>query len=258
VADDLARSYQSADKRAFFLEHDVDNNAHRRKNRFWTAKGGGGSATTPLIVVDSGYKFTEGSHNDFKKKYKEMVDAALARPPQARLDAYYTREGSKAKLWAKITNLSGSTIGYDSHLTLWVLVYEDKNVIHMARFVRGEGQLSIEDDIADGASAEFEVLSNDIRGANWDKVHVLALLDHRPRSSGPYEALQVQEAIFGAPPDPTALVPTEEPTQEPTEVPPTDVPEPTATDVPPTATQPPPTEEPADGHRIYLPLARNE
>jgi hypothetical protein len=256
VADDLARSYQSADKRAFFIEHDVDGNS-ARENRWWTAKAGT-SATTPLILVDSGFKWTEGSHNDFKKKYKEMVDTALARPAQARLDAYYTREGSKAKLWVKVTNLSGSTIGYDNELTLWVLVFEDKNVIHMARYVRGEGRLLIEDDIADGASAEYEVLSGDIRGANWDRVHVLALLDARPRSSGPYEMLQVQEAVFGAPPDPTALVPTEEPTEEPTDVPPTDTPEPTATDVPPTATQPPPTEEPTDGHRIYLPLARNE
>jgi hypothetical protein len=253
VADQLAEDYDSPSKRAYFLEHDVDKQGPRR-SMWWTARGGASSATTPLIMVDSGFQITEGSHADFRRKYKGMIDAALARAAQAEVHAYYERDGTAVRATVEVTNRSGETIGYDNNARVWMLVFEDKEVIHMKRFVRAEASVSIEDDLADGATGSYQVTIERVTGVNWDKTHVLVLVDYRPRANGPYSLLQAQEATFGVPRVPTAE-PTAEPTDEPLPtiaIPTLAPPEPTATD------EPEPTAAPPESFYNYLPVAKNE
>jgi hypothetical protein len=247
VVNDLAKRYSQQRKPVLFIEHDVDRSTGDRASRWWAAKGRFGSAGTPMTMVDSGYKWTEG-RVDFEKVFSANVEAALKRPAEVDVSAFYEREGDTFRLKVLVTNHLQEPLEYNNQAMLHALLVEDTQVIHVDRFVRAAMVQDIEEPIEPGATAAFDldfVIDNRAR-ANYAKSKVLVLLDYRPASSGPYDLLQAAIAVEGLP------TPTPEPTATATRTAspaPSDTPEPTA----------PPTEAPAateapETHRIYLPV----
>lgn len=228
MVNDLAKQYATLNKPALFIEHDVDHLTGQRSSRWWRASGKNGVAQTPMTMVDSGFKFTEGAV-DFRKVFSANVDAALRRPAGAEIAAFYQRTGDTYKVQVDVTNRLKVPLEYDNYATLHVLLFEDKQVVHVDHAVRASTELYLEDPLEAGATAHFEVdLAVDPKTrTNYAKSHVLVLLDYRPAETGPYDMLQANLAIAGLPtptppPSPTPLpTATDEPTMtpEPTLVP---------------------------------------
>lgn len=228
MVNDLAKQYATQNKPALFIEHDVDRLTGQRSSRWWRASGRNGSAQTPMTMVDSGFKYTEGAV-DFRKVYSANVDAALRRPAGADITAFYQRSGDTFQVQVDVTNRLGVPLEYDNYATLHVLLFEDKQVVHVDRAVRASTEQYLEDPLDPGATAHFEVeLAVDPKTrTNYAKSHVLVLLDYRPAETGPYDMLQASLALAGLPtptppPSPSPLpTATEEPTStpEPTPVP---------------------------------------
>lgn len=221
---------------------------------WWRASGKTGSQTTPFVIVDSGYRFTNGSE-DFKKAYAKLVDEALRRPPEAEITAAYERVRDQYTVRATVKNLTREPIGYDNDARLYVLLYEDTQVIHVDHFVRAGMRELIQDDIAPGASATFNLTLNvpPASRTNYAKSHVLVILDIVPAGSRGYAAMQsaiATEGLAAPTPEPTA---TEEPTAT---AAPTDMPTAEPTVVLPSAT-PEPTEAPT-GSKLYLPAVMRQ
>ncbi len=254
MVNSLATQYKNRGKDVLFLEHDIDDRSDVRASLWWKASGKTGSQTTPFVIVDSGYKYTNGSEN-FETAYSKLVDDALRRPPEAEITAAYERVKDQFTVRATVKNLTREPIGYDNDARLYVLLYEDTQVIHVDRFVRAGMREFIVEDIQPGDTATFD-LTLDVPAtsrANYAKSHVLVILDELPAGSRGYAAMQAAIAEEGFPeptPEPTA---TEEPT-------PTDVPTATPTEEPtivlPSAT-PVPTEEPTFAP-LYLPSVMRE
>jgi hypothetical protein len=238
VVNALQKQYDNRGKQTIFLEHDVDNRSGLRNNLWWIAAAASGSQTTPFIIVDSGYKYINGSV-DFQKKYAELVDAALKNPAGADLAAFYARRKDTFFIHVDVTNRLRTPLGYDNEARIDVLLYEDTQVIHVDHFVRQIVRQTIDEDIPRNGTASFDIQMNvdPATRTNYSKAHVLVILDYKPDGSRAFNSVQAVMGIEGlptatpeAPPTvpPTAtLVPTDEPTA--TEVP---TEEPTATEVP--------------------------
>ena len=259
MVNDLQKQYTNRGKQTLFLEHSVDDRSDPRGNLWWTATGKSGSQQTPFVIVDSGFKYSNGSE-DFQKSYTSLVDAALKNPPGAELAAYYVRRKDSFYVHVDVTNLLRSPLGYDNDARLDVLLYEDTQVIHVDRFVRQVARLNIEDDIPRNGSASFDI-QMDVRPetrTNYSKSHVLVMLDYRPEGSRGFVSAQAALAVEGMP------TPTAEPS--PTPAPPTDTPAPTDEPSPTVAPTDPPTEPPTPeptattGPRgpVYLPYLLRE
>lgn len=159
----------------------------------------GGSVILPEIIVDSGHQFTNGNE-DFYRVYKGMVDAELARPPQAAIDALWWRDGNQVRFSASLTNLSGVTLSSSRNdPTLHAVVYEDVHIADTDRFARAATYTRVTNDLALGATANFSLVTPELGGVNWDKLHFLVLADYRPGgSSGAIDMLQTAVAVPAA------------------------------------------------------------
>ncbi len=176
-----------------FLEHDVDNAPPTRYGRFWAAYAGG-SASLPLVMVDSGNRTSTG-YLDFYNVYKGMVDAELARPAQADVRAYYSRMGNKVHFLICVTNLSGDSLGAANSASVHAMVYEDAKVHSTSRYVRAAVAQDIAS-LASGATASFDLETPDLVGVDWDRLHYVAAVDYRPGSGGgAYDMLQAAVAL---------------------------------------------------------------
>lgn len=102
--DQLAEDY--AGQPVVFLEQNVDATSGQRYGRWWAAYDAGGSVTLPLVMVDSGYRYSHG-YEDFYTVYGDMVDSALANPPEADVTAYMQRTGDAVTFRILVTNHSG-------------------------------------------------------------------------------------------------------------------------------------------------------
>ncbi len=186
MVDQLAREF--SDDPVVFLEYDVDNPPGDRISRWWTAWGTGGSVILPLIMVDSGQSITSGSEN-FYQKYRSMVEAALLRPPRARLEVSRERIGSTFRFDIELTNLSGVTLDSSNAAKLHVIVYEEKHVVDTDRWVRAAEGHAISN-LAAGQTGNFTIEVT-LQGVDWDKIHTVVLADYRPDgASGSFDTLQ--------------------------------------------------------------------
>ena len=185
------------------IEQDVDNPVGNRKGRWWTAYDGS-SVTLPMMMVGSGYQISNG-YVDFYPVYRNMIEAQLARPPQAAVNASYQRVGNHFDVRVSVTNESGVPLSYLNQATVHVIVYEEAKVHDTNRFVRAASSESISDSLEHGQTVSFILTTEDITPVNWDAVHVIALVDYRPQSTGPYDTLQAAVATesvdFGVSPD---------------------------------------------------------
>jgi hypothetical protein len=202
VVDQVAQEYAS--KPAVFLENNVDTPIGTRENRWWAAWSGG-TAYLPLDQVDSGHQVTSGfsSLSQFKTATKAMVDAELARPPQAAVTAYWQRVDSHFRVWVSVTNLTSVTLSYNSNAAeVDVLVWEDvtpDNVHYVtSRYIRAAPTQPLTTPLPSGATASFAIDTPNLSGVNWAKLHCLALVDYRPGgTTGAWDMLQA--AIATAP-----------------------------------------------------------
>ena len=186
MVDQLADEY--ADRPVVFLEHAVDTAPQRRIDRWWAAYGSGGSVTLPLVMVDSGYRHSNG-YEGFYQVYRAMVEDALARPAQAHITVERQRVGSAFRFTVRLTNLSGVTLGSGNLARLHAIVWEDAHVGDTDRFVRGATSVPIAA-LADGETGTF-ALEVALQGVNWDALHSVVLVDCRPGgAAGPYDMLQ--------------------------------------------------------------------
>jgi len=185
VVDQLARDF--ADQPVVFLEHPVDTAQGDRISRWWAAYAGGGSVLLPLVMVDSGYRHSYGSVA-FSSAYRAMVEDALARPPEARLEVARQRVGSAYRFDVQVTNLSPVTLGSGNQAALHAIVYEETHVGDTDRFVRGVTSISIPS-LPSGTAADYS-MTVALGSVNWNRLHSVVLVDYRPGgSTGPYDML---------------------------------------------------------------------
>lgn len=260
MVDKLAQDYERAKKPVFMLEVDLDKmdtTLSRRRNMWFAARGAGNSAQTPLVMIDSGFKWAEGAVQ-FEQVYKQHIDDALARPPVVQVNAWFQRSGNTVDVTAKVTNWGEDTVGGSDGATVTAILYEDWQILHTHRSVRAAVAGGIGSPLAYGETGSYRLQFADISGFAWSRVNVVVVVDHRSGVGNAFDALQAALAVEGVPPTATPQ-PTDPPT--PTEVPPeptalpTDVPAPTATDEP-TATPVAPTVEVpvVAGGKAYVPV----
>jgi hypothetical protein len=210
--DQLAQDYAS--RQVVFLEHDVDQPPPARYGRWWAAFGGG-SASLPLVMVDSGNRISSGWLS-FYEVYKGLVDAELARPAQAQVQATWRRVGNQVRFSVQVTNLSGGALGTATDATVHAMVYEDARVHSTSRYVRAAVAQAIVS-LASGATASFDLQTADLAGVDWNRLHYVAAVDYRPAGrSGAYDMLQAAVAQSGAPTPTGTITPTPTGTASPT------------------------------------------
>lgn len=198
--DQLATDYAS--ESVVFIEHSLDS---PRLNRFWSAHGGG-TAGYPLIIVDSGIRYTDRllSGTDFYNIYKGMVDAELARGPKGDVYAQYTRVSNHFQVQVKVKNLSGVTLSSSNGATVVVIVYEDAPVTATYRYSRGVVQQTFSTALANNAERTFTLDTPDLEPWDWDALHIIAMVEYRPSGSTAYDTLQ---AAVATPAGPLTIVP---------------------------------------------------
>ncbi len=148
-------------------------------------------------MADSGHQFSTGVVA-YYSVYKGMVDAELARPAAADVQANAWRVGSRFRVSARVVNWSGTTLSSANAATVHAIVYEDIKVGVTSRTVRDAVYASITGAIANGTSKTFSLDTRDITPADWSKVRVLVLVDYRPGgASGAYDMLQAAHASLG-------------------------------------------------------------
>jgi hypothetical protein len=150
----------------------------------------------PMAMVDSGNKFSNGVVV-YQDKFATMVDSALARPPQAEVQAFWVRLNNTVRFSVKVKNLTGSPIVSNNHAAVNAIVYEEAVGGALTnRYVRAAVETSITS-LASNATATFELDTPDLSGANWNKLHYIALVDYQPNpsSSEKYDMLQAAVAV---------------------------------------------------------------
>ena len=145
------------------------------------------------MMVGSGYQISNGSV-DFYPVYKNMIEAEMARPPQAAVNAYYQRVGNHFEVRVMVTNESGVPLSYLNQATVHVIVYEEAKVNITNRFVRAATSELFSDSLEHGQTASYTLTTADITPVNWDAIHIIALVDYRPQSTGPFDTLQAAVA----------------------------------------------------------------
>ncbi len=191
VVDQLASEY--ANQPVLFLEHPADDASWWRSGRFWAAHNQS-SGVLPFMMVDSGHQISSG-YLDFHTVYKSMIDQSLARPANAKIEAYWSREGDKVRFNVQVTNLTNTTLTPGNGATVHGLVYENEKVALTGRYVRAVGAIYI-DSLAPNATATYIVDIPELSGVDWDNLRYVVVVDYRPaEASRAYDTLQAAFAV---------------------------------------------------------------
>jgi hypothetical protein len=205
--DALATEY--AGRPVLFLEQNVDVPVGNRINRWYAAYGGYGGVYLPLVMVDSGHQISNGSQNDFKAAYRPLVNAELARPPQAEIEAYFRKVGSRMRIYARMRNDSGPTLSAAANgAALHALVWEDAHAGVTNRIVRAAPWVGMTPEVAPNGSFTTTLETPDLAGVNWQALHTVVLADYVPGPGTAYDSLQAaiaEPADLSVDPDTTTL-----------------------------------------------------
>jgi len=181
----------SAGTQVLFLEQDVDLPKGKRLDRWWAAQTGSGTVYLPLVMVDSGHQSSSGSQADFKVAYRKLVDAEVARPPRAELEAYTRQVGARMRIYARLKNTAGTALSSAINgATLHALVWENKHVGVTDRIVRAAPWTAISQEVAPESEYSATLETADLAGVSWSSLHVVALADYRPGGEPAYDMLQ--------------------------------------------------------------------
>jgi hypothetical protein len=189
VVDSLSKKAEYKDK-VLWLEHDLGDATDPRRTSWWNRKRvsdpGASSATKPLILVDGGRTFADGTAQPFEAKYRALVAEAQTEPALVNIEAYFQRVGitNDIQVYGSITNTSYQTFGYDNGAMLWVMAFEDAHVVNTDRIVRKAASFAIDDDIAPGGKVTFDQTITLGRGSNLSKAQVVVMLEYQPAEAG--------------------------------------------------------------------------
>lgn len=196
AVEQLAQEY--AGQLVIFLEYNVDDVPYSRISRF-LAHLGEDQPYLPMAMVDSGENIFNGYISGIKSAYQGMVDFSLQRPSKAALSATWTRVGDKVRFSVHLTNQSGTTLSSNNSATVHAIVYEENHIQYTNRFVRTAISTPT-GTLANGASADYTLLTGDLSGVDWSKLHYIVLADYRPNPSGAkYDMLQAAVASSSTP-----------------------------------------------------------
>jgi len=200
VNDKLTAAY--AAQPVVFIGYDNSTTAAaNRKNRFYAAEPS--PEALPFIMVNSGQQTSWGNIPDKETEYRRMIDSELGRPPQAALQATYTRVGNHFTFSVEVTNQSGVTLSKTSNQAMvHAIVYEVfTNATRPAgiltnQFERAYAYTSITQPLANGAKGSYGLTTPDLTGVlDWANLRMLVMVDYRPGgSSGKYDMLQAAYA----------------------------------------------------------------
>lgn len=182
--------------RAVLLEYAYDSFPHGRVERWWAAYSGSPYVYLPLVMVGSGLEVDQGPV-DYYNRYKAMLDAELARPPQAAVRAWSRHQGGGLQVFARATNLASVPLTTDHAAGFWVVVWEDNPVGLTTTWVRATAASPLTTALYPGATAVTTVDVPSLGSVDWDKLRALVLIEHRPTGApGRYDML---EAAIAAP-----------------------------------------------------------
>ena len=144
------------------LEQNVNSPTGQRYNRWWAAYGAGGSVYLPLVMADSGHEYGSGPVS-YYPVYKGYLDAELARPAGAEIDARAWRTGNRYRVSLTLVNRSGVALSSANAAAVHVIVYEDIKAGVTSRMVRDAVFASVISTITDGGRASFVLDTHDLR-----------------------------------------------------------------------------------------------
>jgi hypothetical protein len=192
--------------RAVLLEYDYDRFWSGRVDRFVAACPW--AIYLPLVMVGSGFRTSTG-HVDYEREYRGMLEAELARAPEAAVSAYWRRSGDAARVYVQVTNLRGSALTSEENAAIWVIAWENGRIGVSDTWVRGTALSPLTESLAPGATLAATVNTASLVGVDWERISTMALLERRPGGSGVYDMLQAAVAApVGLTVSPTALAPT--------------------------------------------------
>ncbi|MBI4916112.1 MAG: hypothetical protein HY825_09720 [Acidobacteria bacterium] len=150
-------------------------------------------------MADSGARISNGAVA-FASVYRSIVDAELARPPQARVEAWSRRVGNTLRIYARVANLADDTLSVAANeAAVHALVWENVQVGVTGRAVRAALRIAVFQPLAPGASAGFVLDTDPLDLESWDAVHAVAVVDFRPLGhTGGWDMLQAALAAPAA------------------------------------------------------------
>ncbi len=175
--------------RAVLLEYDYDAFSTGRVDRWWAGFSGPAPVYLPLVMVGSGLSVCQGPV-DYGSRYREMLEAELARPPGAVVRAWSLRVGDGLRVWVRATNLTEAEITPAQAASLWVIAWEDSTFGLTRTWVRGTASKMLGEPLPPGGTVTTTVDVPTLAGADWQHLHALVLLEHRPAGGVRYDLLQ--------------------------------------------------------------------
>jgi len=146
-------------------------------------------------MMDSGNQINEG-YLDFYNTYRGMVDAALARPAQGVIRAYWSRIEDRIRVQVTLTNRTAATLSASQNkAAVHAIAYEDTKVHTTSHYARAVAAADIAS-LGPGATASYVLETRNLdEGADWSKLHVVVLADYKPGGlGGPYDIVQATRA----------------------------------------------------------------
>ena len=175
--------------RALLLEYPYDSFPQGRVDRFWAAYSGP-SPYLPLVVVGSGYDVCQGPV-DYASRYRQMIDAELARQPRAALRAYSRTWGAGLRVWGTLRNTGASVLSRGTTPAFWVVAWEDGRIGLTKTFVRATASAALGTDVPPGGTASVTIDIPSLGGADPGRTRSLLLLEDRPYD-GRWDMLQAR------------------------------------------------------------------
>jgi hypothetical protein len=174
--------------RAVVLEYPVDSFPQGRVDRFWAAYTGP-SPYLPIAVVGSGYDVCQGPV-DYANRYRQMLEAELARPPRAAIQAWSRPWGDGLQVFATVRNLGAGALSTSTRPTLWLVAWEDGRIGLTKTFVRATASRALAADVPPGGTASFTLEVPSLGTANRQQVRAVVLLDELLAGGSRYDLLQ--------------------------------------------------------------------
>lgn len=174
--------------RAVVLEYPVDSFPQGRLDRFWAAYMGP-SPYLPIALVGSGYDVCQGPV-DYANRYRQMLEAELARPPRAAIQAWSRPWGNGLQVFATIRNLGAGALGTSAMPTLWLVAWEDGRIGLTKTFVRATASKALAADVPPGGTATITLEVPSLGTADRQRVRAVVLLDELLAGSSRYDLLQ--------------------------------------------------------------------
>ena len=199
VLNGMKPAYDFEGKSVVFIEQHLDHElVAGRSDRWWSvysAGGGGGSAGTPMAMIDAGREIQTGDL-DFTAEYGRMIDESLARPALVDVRAWWQKASEdSATVQIDITNLTEETIDpWESPVYIILMFYDERTDVALEGTVRGGQSIFPEDIIEPGETLSMDVTVPELTRVNWDDpgTKLVAMVEHQVG-----EAWDVMNATVG-------------------------------------------------------------